>query len=130
VEALRSECASFSRREEVAVHYRPEAVPALVPKDIALTLYRVAQEALRNLAKHAAVNEAWVTLGAAGTDLVLRVRHQGVALRPAANRPPAGLGLSRMEERVRLIQGKLVVPSAPGQGTTVELSAPLARSEP
>ena len=64
VEALRSECASFSRREGIAVVYRPEEVPTTLPKDVALCVYRVAQEALRNLAKHAAVNEAWVTLAA------------------------------------------------------------------
>jgi signal transduction histidine kinase len=62
VEALRSECASFSRREGIAVVYRPEKVPATLPKDVALCVYRVAQEALRNLAKHAAVNQAWVSL--------------------------------------------------------------------
>src|SRR5205814_2906016 len=62
VEALRSECASFSRREGIAVVYRPDEVPATLPKDIALCVYRVAQEALRNLAKHAGVNEAWVSL--------------------------------------------------------------------
>ena len=58
VEALRSECASFSHREGVAVTYRPQQAAVAVPKDVALGVYRVAQEALRNLAKHAAVKEA------------------------------------------------------------------------
>src|SRR5262249_37710700 len=71
VEALRSECASFSRREGIVVFYRPEEIPACLPKDVSLCVYRVAQEALRNLAKHAAVDEAWVTLAAAGPELLL-----------------------------------------------------------
>ena len=130
VEALRSECASFSRREGIAVVYRPEEVPTTLPKDVALCVYRVAQEALRNLAKHAAVNEAWVSLVATGRNCCCasRIRasasiRQGCALQP-------GLGLSSMEERVRLIQAKLSVTSAPGQGTTVEVRVPLARSDP
>ena len=51
------ECASFSRREGVAVVYHPEEVWNTVPKDVALCVYRVAQEALRNIAKHAAVTK-------------------------------------------------------------------------
>jgi signal transduction histidine kinase len=138
VEALRSECASFSRREGITVHYRPTEMPSGLPKDVALCIYRVAQEALRNLAKHAAANQAWVSLVAAGPSLVLRVEDKGVGFDPARARAGGavnapvrspGLGLSSMEERVRLIEAELVVMSAPGQGTTIEVRVPLARSE-
>jgi signal transduction histidine kinase len=130
VDALRSECASFSRREGIAVVYHPEAVPTPLPKDVALCLYRVAQEALRNLAKHAAVNEAWVSLLAAGPELVLRVEDKGVGFDPAAMRSQPGLGLSSMEERARLIHAEFAVRSAPGRGTTVEVRVPLGGREP
>jgi two-component system, NarL family, sensor kinase len=130
VEALRSECASFSRREGIEVVYRPEAVPTSLPKDVALCVYRIAQEALRNLAKHAAVHESWVSLAATGPELVLRVQDKGVGFDPAGMHSQAGLGLSSMEERVRLIQATLSVTSALGQGTTVEVRAPLVRSDP
>jgi PAS domain S-box-containing protein len=130
VEALQSECASFSRREGIAVVYRPEEVPAILPKDAALCVYRIAQEALRNLAKHAAVSEAWVSLLTTGSELLLRVQDKGVGFDPAAMRSEPGLGLSSMEERVYLIQAKLSVTSAPGQGTTVEVRVPLTRSDP
>src|SRR5262249_45587110 len=130
VEALRSECASFSLREGIAVVYRPEEVPATLPKDLALCVYRVAQEALRNLAKHAAVNEAWVSLITTGPELLLRVQDKGVGFDPAGGHSQPGLGLSSMEERVRLIKAKLSVTSAPGRGTTVEVRVPLARSDP
>jgi signal transduction histidine kinase len=125
VEALRSECASFSRREGIAVLYRPEPVLPNLPKDVALCVYRAAQEALRNLAKHAATDKAWVSLGARGSELQLRVQDRGVGFDPAAVSSEPGLGLSSMEERARLVQGTLSVTSAPGQGTTVEVCVPL-----
>src|SRR5262249_54301282 len=130
VEALRSECASFSRREGIAVVYLPEEVPTSLPKDVALCLYRVAQEALRNIAKHAAVKEARVSLAATGSQLLLCVQDSGLGFDPAALRSQPGLGLSSMDERVRLIQAGLSVTSAPGQGTTVAVCVPLARSAP
>lgn len=67
VEALRSECASFSRREGITVHYLPEEVPSRLSKEAALCIYRVSQESLRNIVKHAGVDEAWVSLLANGT---------------------------------------------------------------
>ena len=129
VEALRSECASFSRREGIAVVYRPEELPPTLPKDAALCVYRVAQEALRNIAKHAAVSEAWVTLSATGRELLLRIQDKGFGFDPAGGHSQPGLGLSSMQERVRLIQAELSVTSVPGQGTRVEVRVPVARRQ-
>jgi PAS domain S-box-containing protein len=125
VEALRSECASFSRREGIEVVYQPDEMPASVPKDVALCIYRVAQEALRNVSKHAAVSKAWVYLMAPGSQLMLRVEDQGAGFDPAARHSQPGLGLSSMEERVRLVQAKLTITSTPGRGTAVEVRVPL-----
>jgi signal transduction histidine kinase len=76
------------------------------------------------------VNEGWVTLVATGPELLLRVQDKGVGFDPARVRSEPGLGLSSMEERVRLIQATLSVTSAPRRGTTVEVHVPLARSDP
>jgi signal transduction histidine kinase len=130
VEALRSECAAFTRRERIAVDYRADAVPHAVAPDVALCVYRVAQEALRNLAKHAAVSRCRVTLTAAAESLELTVRDEGVGFDPAAVRHEAGIGLASMEERVRLVRARLTVTSAPGQGTTVAVRAPLEDANP
>jgi signal transduction histidine kinase len=130
VEALRSECAGFARREAITVEYRPEEVPTALSKDIALCVYRVAQEALRNIAKHAVVNEARVSLVASGPELVLRVEDHGAGFDPAGVRARPGLGLSSMEERVRLVGAELCVTSAPGRGTTVVVRIPLASGDP
>jgi signal transduction histidine kinase len=130
VEALRSECASFSRREAIAIHYESQDLPTGLPKDAALCLYRVAQEALRNIAKHAVVSEAWVSLATTGPDILLRVVDRGVGFDPSRLQAEPGLGLCSMEERVRLVEGKLSIQSAFGKGTMVEVSVPRARREP
>jgi len=130
VEALRSECASFMRREKIAVAYCPEGTPTQVPREVALCIYRVAQEALRNVAKHAAVKEASVSLDATGPELLLRVQDRGIGFDASRLRTAPGLGLSSMQERIRLIHGKLSLVSASGQGTTVEVCVPVARREP
>jgi signal transduction histidine kinase len=130
VEALRSECDAFSRRERIAVDYRGDAVPQAVAPDVGLCVYRVAQEALRNLAKHAAVSNCWVTLTAVGKTLELTVRDEGIGFDPANGHHAPGIGLASMEERVRLARATLTVTSAPGQGTTVAVSAPLEGANP
>jgi PAS domain S-box-containing protein len=129
VEALRSECASFARREGIAIAYEAQGVPTGVPRDAALCIYRVAQEALRNIAKHAAVREARVTLDATGPEVLLRVGDRGVGFDSSALHAAPGLGLSSMEERVRLVGARLSIQSACGQGTTVEVSFPQAQKE-
>jgi two-component system, NarL family, sensor kinase len=119
VAALRSECASVTRREGVAVAYRSDDVTPSLTKDVALCVYRVAQEALRNVVKHARIEEAGVSLVESGQELILTIQDRGVGFDAAGARSRAGLGLSSMAERVRLVRGKLSVDSQPGLGTTV-----------
>ena len=119
VEALRFECSAFSRREGIRIDYRAVDRPVAVPKEVALCVYRVAQEALRNLARHAAVEEARVILELTGAALMLRVEDRGRGFDPAKARTLPGLGLSGMAERVRLAGAELRIRSALGVGTTV-----------
>ena len=129
VDALRSECASVTRREGVAVAYRSDDVTASLPKDVALCVYRVAQEALRNVVKHAGTEEARVSLIRSGRELILTVQDRGVGFDAAEVRSREGLGLSSMGERVRLVRGELSVDSEPGQGTTVTVRVPVVGNE-
>src|SRR5262249_11207017 len=91
-DALRSECQSFEQRDGIAVKYHAQDVPADLPRDAALCVYRVAQEALRNVARHARARRASVRLTGAGDELVLCVRDRGVGFDAAAG-GKAGLGL-------------------------------------
>ena len=78
VEALRSECASFARREDLRVSYFPQDVPLHIPTEIALCAYRIAQESLRNVAKHSGAHEASVSLFVDGQrEMVLQVQDRG-----------------------------------------------------
>ena len=124
VDALRSECASVARREGVAVAYHSDDVTDSLPKDVALCVYRVAQEALRNVVKHAGTQEARVSLVRSGRELILTIQDRGVGFDAAEVRSREGLGLSSMGERVRQVLGELSVDSEPGQGTTVTVRVP------
>ncbi len=126
-EALRSECASFERREKIKVHYVPEKVSANLPNDIALVIYRVAQESLRNVAKHAGVKNASVKLLVTDGDLILQISDEGGGFQLDDGNSHPGIGLSSMEERVNLINGSFSIQSVPGQGTNVEVRVPLVK---
>ncbi|MCP4397913.1 MAG: hypothetical protein GY801_11535, partial [bacterium] len=66
VDAIRSECLRFTRQEGIVVHYTPEDVSSTIPGDVALCLYRILQEGLRNIVKHARAKEAFVSLTGTG----------------------------------------------------------------
>jgi PAS domain S-box-containing protein len=127
-DALMSECASFSHREEIAVNFTAEDVPPKLPNDVALCVYRVAQEALRNVAKHAGTKQATVRLRGKDGVLLLVVSDEGVGFDPVTRRR-AGLGLASMAERVRLIWGEISIRSKPMGGTVVEVQVPLPGSK-
>jgi PAS domain S-box-containing protein len=128
VDALRSECLSLEQRDGVAVKYHAGDIPTDLPRGVALCVYRVAQEALRNIARHARSPRASVRLVVAGRELVLRVRDWGVGFGPAAP-GRVGLGLESMRERARLTRARLTIRSRPGEGAQVTLRVPLPRSQ-
>lgn len=127
VDAIKSECASFSKRGGISIKYEPVNIPEAIPKDIAMCVYRIMQEGLRNIAKHANIKEAEVLLTSTDDGIRLHIKDSGIGFDLANVRGKGGVGLASMEERVRLIQGKLSIQSKPGQGTEIELRAPISR---
>jgi signal transduction histidine kinase len=87
-------------------------------------LYRIAQEALRNVAKHAGKTHVRVTLMGEDNRLRLEIADLGEGFEPGEAR--GGLGLISMAERARLLQGRFEVRSSLGKGTTVIVEAPIA----
>jgi signal transduction histidine kinase len=128
VDALRSECLSLGQRDGLEVKYHARDVPTDLPRDVALSVYRVAQEALRNVVRHGRCSNASVRLVANERELVLRVRDRGVGF-DVARQGRTGLGLESMRERVRLIHGRLAIRSRQGEGTKITLHVPLQRSQ-
>jgi signal transduction histidine kinase len=127
-EALRSECDRFARAEEIVVAKEIDGVPGDVPAATALAVFRVAQEALRNVARHARASHVAVALRRPGGALVLRVRDDGVGF-DVEGRSGRGLGLASMRQRVALLGGAIEVRSAPGQGTDVRISVPIGEDD-
>ena len=118
-EALRAECDRVARHGVLRVEVDARGVPKALPVDASLCLFRVAQEALSNVARHAGASAVTVLLSPSGSGLRLTVSDNGSGFDPARSRDDASLGLASMRERVRLVHGQLDIESAPGRGTTV-----------
>ena len=109
----------------IAVTVTARDVPARIPRAIATGLYRVAQEALRNIAKHASAKSTAITLSGESGLLRLTIIDDGIGFDADAQEGNPGLGMVSMQERVRLLDGVLTVQSEPGEGTRVEVSVRL-----
>ena len=124
-EALKAECEHVSRREPVQVQVEVQEVPDGLPHDVALCIFRVAQEALRNVAGHARASVATVSLALKEGGLSLAVIDNGIGFDIDATQSRASLGRASMGERVRLLGGTFHIKSTSGQGTTVSAWVPL-----
>lgn len=123
--AIESECGVIQQRENIAINVRHQDIPETVPADIALCLYRIVQEGLNNIVRHAGADSCEVFLQAADGTLCLTVADSGCGFDPFVVRNKTGLGLSSMRERVHLVRGDFVIDSLPGRGTSIRVCIPL-----
>jgi two-component system, NarL family, sensor histidine kinase UhpB len=120
VPALASQVSNFGERTGIkSTFHRHGEAPELSDEE-QLVLYRVAQESLSNVVQHSGARAVRVELSSVGRT-VLRVRDDGCGFTPS-NRSGGRLGVSGMRERALLVGGRLNVFSAPGEGTTIELT--------
>jgi signal transduction histidine kinase len=124
VSALRSHCAEFSRHEGMRVWFSVSAEVRSTSPEVAACLYRIAQEAIRNAAKHSNAKEAWVGIGQFRDAIRLSIVDKGLGFDMRTLKAGHGLGLVSMRERVQLISGSLTIKSAPGEGTCVAVRVP------
>jgi PAS domain S-box-containing protein len=125
--AIRNLCREVSETHGIAIEVTDNSAAApQAPKDVALCLYRVAQEALQNIVKHSRSTRAWVELQGSSEEIALLVRDKGVGF---GVEPSKGLGLVSMRERLRLVGGTITIHSRAGLGTRIEAHVPL-RSAP
>ncbi len=129
VRAVKSECSNFSSRMGIAVMFTPKNLPDTIPNNIALTIYRIIQEGLANIAKHANTKNAYVFLESNDNSILLTVRDTGKGFDPVQVRHYAALGLGSMRERIRLVNGKFSITSRPGKGTSIEVEIPLKNND-
>jgi PAS domain S-box-containing protein len=123
VKALQQLCDDFSQTDGVRVAFRIRGVLHPQSLEAASCAYRIAQEALNNVARHAQATHVTILL-AGHRDLNLSIRDDGVGFDPTAARGAGGLGLVSMEERARMAGGTLSVTARPGRGTRVRLIIP------
>jgi signal transduction histidine kinase len=123
--ALNGHCAEVGRQYPIEVTFSAVDVLDGIPQEVALCLYRVAQEALRNIAAHAAAHKAQVTLRSSDKGLEMVVADDGQGFDLAGAREAGGLGLISLDERVRLIGGSLTINTEPQRGTEVRVQVPL-----
>jgi signal transduction histidine kinase len=93
---------------------------------IETVLFRVAQEALHNIVRHAQSRQAWIFLVFQSQEITLKIEDSGAGFNPIQSfAPPRGWGLAGMRERVESVGGQLSLQSEPGKGTIVEVAVPV-----
>jgi len=130
MEALKAECARFGAVEGIPTSFRATGDIDEPTQALSLCLYRVAQEAFRNVARHSGASSVEVELRAVGSKLELAVEDNGVGFDPTRKQARPSLGLAGMRQRLFLVDGELLIDSAPGNGTIIVAWAPLKRGGP
>ena len=98
-----------------------------IPSELAIALFRVVQEALTNVLRHAKATHAWITLTAIDDCLRLRIRDDGIGIRPEAQLNKLSHGVHGMRQRITALGGEFRIQGSPGAGTTVDVVVPLPR---
>jgi PAS domain S-box-containing protein len=126
VATVKSFCRELSNQHALQISFHHHDVPAEIPKDVSLCLFRIVQEALRNVVKHGMTTEARVELFGQDNWIHLCVSDPGAGFSSEAAKSKGGLGLISMRERMRLIGGHFAVESEPAHGTRVRVAVPLS----
>lgn len=125
--ALRQYSEQFEQRTGIETEFIHRGDEVRLPQMLESCFYRIAQEALANIWKHADAGHAWVTLDVRKRNCYLEIRDDGKGFDPGAiaAREAQHLGMRSLYERAELVGGKLTMTAVPGQGTTVRVGAPL-----
>jgi PAS domain S-box-containing protein len=121
VPAIRGLCREFSEQYATQIEFVHRNVPALIAKESALCLFRVAQEALSNTVKHSGVKKGRLELVGHRGGLHLCISDSGAGFDPQSVRAKGRLGLISMQERVRAAGGTIAVESGPSSGTRISV---------
>jgi signal transduction histidine kinase len=123
---MSSFCTDFGNRKGVEIDFRSDGLPSLVPQDTTLCLFRVLQEALHNATKYSGVRQFDARLWGTSDEIHLTVSDCGGGFDLETTRKGKGLGLNRMQERLKLVKGRLSIESQPKRGTTIHARVPVS----
>jgi signal transduction histidine kinase/ABC-type uncharacterized transport system substrate-binding protein len=127
VPAVGALCKEFTAKQGIEVDFTSNEIPRSLHPDVALCIFRIAQEGLRNLKKYSGVEVAEVALRMTGNRLEISVRDEGRGFDLSELCQNEGLGIRSMEQRARLLGGEFEIHSKPGKGTTLKAWVPLKR---
>ncbi|GAB4525465.1 MAG: hypothetical protein Fur0018_09990 [Anaerolineales bacterium] len=122
--ALQSLAEQHAARLSIPVHTELEDLPAPLPAEHEQAVYRIVQEALENVARHARATQVWLRLRLAYSRLRVSIQDDGQGFAPQDAESGSRLGLRGLQERARMLGGSLYIESAPSQGTCIELELP------
>jgi len=117
---------TFTQRSGVPCELAVNRHELELPDAHATAVFRIVQESLANVAKHAAASRVEVTIEHTGSELALRIRDDGSGFSSKNPRKPNSYGLVGLRERASLLGGQASIISAPGQGTQIEVRLPVA----
>jgi len=126
VPAMSGLCKEIGEKYNIRVQFTECEFSAEIPKDVALCLFRVTQEALGNVVKHSAAKSARVELGSSANGVSVRIMDEGSGFDPNGTHAGAGIGLIGMTERLRLVGGRLSIRSEMMRGTEILAEVPLS----
>jgi signal transduction histidine kinase len=118
-------CKEFGERKGVEIDFRNEGQRSLVPPDVSICLFRILQEALYNGVKHSEARRFEVRWWEMLNELHLTIGDSGIGFDVEEARKGSGLGLIRMEQRLKLTKGAFSIESRPQHGTTIHARVPL-----
>lgn len=118
---------NFQKSTGIEVIFRSAADQPSLAKEIELTIYRIIQEALTNVSKHAKARHVAITIGGGNDRILISIRDDGKGIDMAVQKD--GLGLLGMGERVRMLGGKLSIQGGKGEGTSILVEIPLQARE-
>jgi signal transduction histidine kinase len=127
--ALQLKCDEVSQATELDIRFVNHGDTSTIPRDVALCLYRVAQEAISNVVRHSGAHRVDLSLGREGSELLLEVTDDGRGFAPSAPDGATGLGLHSAAERLGSVGGTLAVDSTPGAGTILRAAVPLGKGD-
>jgi PAS domain S-box-containing protein len=123
--SVSSFCREFGKQYNLKLQFVHRGVTSSISRDVSLCLFRIVQEALRNVIKHSGASEAKVELFFFGDHIELSISDAGSGFSSESAETKTGLGLVSMRERLRLVYGQLTIDSKPSQGTRIHASVPL-----
>jgi signal transduction histidine kinase len=122
--ALEGQARDISRSTGVRISVQAEDLSENLPDEHKICLFRIVQEALNNVCRHASADSVDITLATSDSTVAMAIQDDGRGFRPGQTK---GLGLIGMQERVESLGGTLAIQSEPGKGTRIEAHLPFAR---